>query len=162
MKSNNHILHRAAWMALYGAITLGLATGCSEVIDTRGNYPDPKVIAQIKPGKLTRSDVTRLLGTPSTVAKFERETWLYIGGRVKSVAFFRPEVLERKVLGIEFDKRGVVKEVQVHDASKTKPVDLVERETPTKGKELTFLQQLVGNVGRFGDKRDNDTFGRSR
>ena len=150
------ILRKAARALLCSAIAAGFAAGCTEVIHTRGNFPDPRIIAQIKPGKQTRGEITRLLGTPSTVAKYERETWLYIGGRVKSKAFFKPEILERKVLGIQFDKRGIVEEVRTHDASKAKAVKLVERETPTKGKELTFLQQIVGNVGRFADKEDKD------
>ena len=30
-------------------------------------------------------------------------------------------------------------------------VAMVERETPTRGKELSLLQQLFGNLGRFND-----------
>ncbi len=159
MNMTRRIVHTTARMLLCSAVAAGLTAGCSETIHTRGNFPDPKVIAQIKPGKQTRGEITRLLGTPSTIARYEQETWLYIGGRVKSKSFFKPEVLERRVLGIQFDKRGIVKEVQTHDASKAKTVELVDRETPTKGKELTFLQQLVGNVGRFADREEKDTGG---
>ena len=98
-----------------------------------------------------------MLGTPSTVATFEREIWFYIGGRVKSQSFFDPEVLERKVLTIQFDKRGVVKEVNNFDATKIEKIELVQRETSTKGKELTLLQQLIGNIGRFGTQDDDGT-----
>ncbi len=143
-------MHPLLRAALCAGIAAGLAAGCTETIHSRGNMPDPEVVAQITPGKQTRSDVTRLLGTPSTIATFEREVWLYIGGRVKSKSFFTPEILERKIVAIEFDKSGIVSEVLNHDASKVKNIKLVERETPTKGKEMTVLQQLVGNVGRFG------------
>ncbi|MBF0168164.1 MAG: hypothetical protein HQL45_11095 [Alphaproteobacteria bacterium] len=31
-------------------------------------------------------------------------------------------------------------------------VNLVERITPMAGNEMTFLEQIFGNVGRFSDK----------
>ena len=142
---------------LCAGIASGLFTGCAETIHTRGNLPDPKVVATIEPGEHTRGQITQLLGTPSTVATFEREIWFYIGGRVKSQSFFAPKVLERKVLTIEFDKRGVVKEINNFDATKIEKIELVQRKTPTKGKELTLLQQLLGNIGRFGTPKDDDT-----
>lgn len=141
---------------LFAGIVFGLITGCAETIHTRGNLPDPKTVAEIEPGEHTRAEVTKLLGTPSTIATFEREIWFYIGGRVKSQSFFAPEVLERKVLTIQFDKRGVVKEINTFDATKIEKIELVQRKTPTKGKELTLLQQLIGNIGRFGSRDDDD------
>lgn len=144
------IVRSAARFALCAGIVSGLLAGCAETVHTRGNLPDPTVVASIEPGKHTRAQITKLLGTPSTIATFEREIWFYIGGRVKSQSFFAPEVLERKVLTIQFDKRGVVKAVDNFDATKIEKIELVQRETPTKGKDLTLLQQLIGNVGRFG------------
>ncbi len=151
------IARSAVRTILCAGIVSGLFTGCAETIHTRGNLPDPKVVAAIEPGEHTRAQITQMLGTPSTVATFEREIWFYIGGRVKSQSFFDPEVLERKVLTIQFDKRGVVKEVNNFDATKIEKIELVQRETSTKGKELTLLQQLIGNIGRFGTQDDDGT-----
>ncbi len=150
------IARSAARIILCAGIVSGLFTGCAETVHTRGNLPDPKVVASIEPGKHTRAQITKMLGTPSTIATFEREIWFYIGGRVKSQSFFAPEVLERKVLTIQFDKGGVVKEVNNFDATKIEKIELVQRETPTKGKDLTLLQQLIGNVGRFGTRGGSD------
>ncbi|MEE8334536.1 MAG: outer membrane protein assembly factor BamE [Alphaproteobacteria bacterium] len=133
------------------------AAACEAQTDIRGNFPDPDALAEIKPGVHTRTDVTRLLGAPSTVATFSKETWYYIGGRVKTVAFFKPEILERQVLTVNFDAAGRVTTVEKVDATKTKKIVLVDRETPTKGKELTILQQLIGNIGRFGNRDDGGT-----
>jgi len=94
--------------------------------------------------------IREVLGSPSTIATFEKEIWYYIGGKVKTVSFFEPELLERKVLTVHFDKKGIVTGLNEKDASKNQKVLLVGRETPTRGKELTVLQQLIGNVGRFG------------
>jgi outer membrane protein assembly factor BamE (lipoprotein component of BamABCDE complex) len=143
------------------ALTLALGlllpalAACSEEVDVRGNLPDAKTIASIKPGQSTRAQVESTLGTPSSVATFDKETWYYIGGRVKTVSFFKPELLERRVIAVRFDKSGVVHDIHQLDAADGKSVALVERETPTKGKELTVLQQLIGNIGRFGGQTSN-------
>lgn len=130
------------------------ATGCEEQIDVRGNLPHAKTITSIKPGVHKRQDIEAMLGTPSAVATFDKEIWYYIGGRVKTVSFFTPEVLERKVLTVRFDENGVVESIRSSDAP-TETVQVVDRETPTKGKDITILQQLLGNIGRFSDPRGN-------
>ena len=141
---------------LASAAAIALTTGCEEKVDVRGNVPDPKLVAELKPGVHKQRDVERKLGAPSTIATFDNEVWYYINGRVKSVSFFKPELLERKVLTIRFDKKGVIQKIQEFDATKQKEVELVERETPTKGKELTFIQQIIGNIGKFGNPKGDD------
>ena len=125
-----------------------LAIGCSPIVDTRGNLPSNERLAQVKPGR-TRDQVLNLLGTPSSTAAFGDETWYYISNRTETVAFFKPEEVERKVVAIEFDRGGTVTKVRTLGLDEGKQVDLVERETPTAGNEMTLLQQLIGNIGRF-------------
>lgn len=144
--------------ALVAGLAAALLAGCTETINTRGNLPDPKVVAQIRPGQHTRTDIQQLLGTPSTVATFEKEIWFYIGGRVMSKPFFDDVVLERKVLSIRFNKRGIVSKIHNLDATGIARIKFVERETPTKGKDLTILQQMLGNIGRFGDPNADAVF----
>ena len=85
---------------LVSAAAIVLTTGCEERIDVRGNVPDPKLLAELKPGVHKRRDVEQRLGAPSTIATFDNEVWYYISGRVKSVSFFKPEVLELSLIHI--------------------------------------------------------------
>lgn len=155
----SRIRRRAAPLAAAVLLAATMAA-CQSQTDMRGNLPDPGALAEIKPGVHTRADVTRLLGAPSTVATFGKETWYYIGGRVKSVAFFKPEILERHVFTVKFDKSGRVANVKKLDDAKGRKILLVKRETPTKGKDLTVLQQLLGNIGRFGNPSEDGGIGR--
>jgi len=52
-------------------------------------------------------------------------------------------------VAIHFDPSGVVEDVKVYGPDDARQVKLVDRTTPTAGKEITVLQQLLGNVGRF-------------
>jgi outer membrane protein assembly factor BamE (lipoprotein component of BamABCDE complex) len=135
-------------LLLAGALALPLAA-CAERVDVRGNLPDIEDVAQIQPGVSTREDVVRLLGTPSTLSTFQDRTWYYIGQRQEQTAFFRPDVTDRSVLIVTFGPRGLVEETRLNTIEDAQEVDLVARETPTEGKELTILQQFFGNLGRF-------------
>lgn len=150
MNLDVNILPKFARRTLCSVALLAVLSGCEETVHLRGNTPDPQVVESIKPGTHKKADITRLLGSPSTIATFDKEIWYYIGGKVKTVSFFKPELLERKVVTVHFDKQGVVTGVNEKDASKNVEVSLIERETQTRGKELTIIQQLIGNVGRFG------------
>ena len=143
----------------YPALAVAMLTAlaaCSGEKDLHGTLPDKELIAEIKPGHTRQEDVTRILGTPSAVAAFDKQTWYYIGERTATLAFFKPNVLEHKVLVVRFSKDGVVEAIKDVDAKKDgKNVSIVDRETPTKGKELTVIQQLIGNVGRFSSDSGN-------
>ncbi|MGE5477512.1 MAG: outer membrane protein assembly factor BamE [Bacteroidales bacterium] len=143
-----NILIRPTSLAFAIALTLS-AGACTPTVDMRGNLPTPDSLAQIKPGKTTRDEVQVLLGTPSTTATFGDESWQYISSRTETTAFFKPEVKERKAISITFDRSGVVKDVVERGLQDGIAVKPVERETPTAGKELSVLEQLVGNVGKF-------------
>lgn len=142
---------RAAHGAMLAAVAMLALTGCETVVHTRGNLPSLERVAEIQPGRSNRADIEELLGTPSTRAVFDKEIWLYIGSREETSVFAKPKLLERRILTIRFNKRGIVEELKTYDATSGRLVQLVERETPTKGRELTFIEQLVGNFGRFGN-----------
>jgi outer membrane protein assembly factor BamE (lipoprotein component of BamABCDE complex) len=152
MAANKRRLRNRTRVAIGVTLLAGLAAACAPETNTHGVLPDKALISEIKPGVSSREDVTRILGTPSTVAAFDKETWYYIGARTEQVAFFQPDVLEHKVLVVHFDKAGKVEDVRDVDATKAPSVEFVDRVTPTRGRELTILQQLIGNVGRFNNK----------
>ena len=133
-----------------GVVVIALAvTACSARLDSHGNIPDPEIIESIRIGKSNRAQVSEMLGTPSARATFDQEAWYYVGTHTSKFAFFEEEVLERKVLVIRFDKQGVVRQVERLNKKDGRDVQIVDRKTPTRGKELTIIEQLLGNVGRF-------------
>ncbi|OAN50853.1 cell envelope protein SmpA [Paramagnetospirillum marisnigri] len=141
-------LHSARLSLIALSATLA-ATACDPIIELRGNLPPQEQIDQIKVGTTTRDDVQALLGTPSNVTPFGDETWHYISSVTHRKAFFEPEIKERKVLTVVFDRAGLVRAVDTKGLADGKQLVTVDRETPTAGKEMNIIQQMVGNVGRF-------------
>lgn len=139
-------------------IALGLA-GCEARIANRGFTPDAEDIAAIQPGMDSREDILRRFGSPSSTAAFRNDTWYYVGQRMETYAFYKPEVTERNVLVVQFDENGIVKDKKHLTLADGKEVELVERETPTEGRELTFLEQIFGNFGRLPSDFADDSGG---
>jgi outer membrane protein assembly factor BamE (lipoprotein component of BamABCDE complex) len=115
----------------------------------RGNHVDADALKELTVGVTTRNDVSSLLGTPTAKGSFDDNTWIYIGevtqpriGRVQGVN-------SQEVVEVTFDQGGVLRSVKHLSQKDSMPVTVVDRTTPSPGSESSFMQQLLGNVGRF-------------
>ena len=143
------ILLRPLARTIIAAAGLMVLAGCAKDIDARGNLPTPEAVTRLAPGEQTRQDVQNLLGTPATTSVFDNETWYYISSQTTQYAFYPTEELERTVYVVEFDPRGILKEVRKLDANSGREIQVASRETVTKGREYSLIEQLIGNLGRF-------------
>jgi outer membrane protein assembly factor BamE (lipoprotein component of BamABCDE complex) len=139
--------------AAFGLAVLLAVAACETTIDVRGHVPDDENLAKIQVGLQSKRDVAELLGTPSTVTPFGDETWLYISRKTSTVSFMEPKTLEQKVVAVAFDDKGRVADVRKLELADGKVVRHVARKTPAPGKELSFIEQLIGNVGKFNAPR---------
>ena len=142
------VLKAAAAASLAAGVAFGTAA-CDRKVAVRGNMPDPEVVLEVQPGYSNRNEVLQVLGSPSTVSTFQDDTWFYIGYRTEQFAFLEPEVVDRSVLVVAFNDAGVVDDTRLYTVEDGQIIDPVSRETPTEGRELTILQQLFGNIGKF-------------
>jgi outer membrane protein assembly factor BamE (lipoprotein component of BamABCDE complex) len=142
-------LRRTATALCSGLWLIGLLAGCAPTIQQEGNVPDADQVVQINPGVDDKTRVTQVLGSPSTVSSFEDRTWYYISRRTEQTAFLDPNVVEQEVLAISFDSQNIVQDMKIYGLEDGRMVAMVDRVTPTHGNDLTFVQQLLGNLGRF-------------
>ena len=56
---------------------------------------------------------------------------------------------DRRIIAVSFDDTGVVDEVAEYSLDDGRLVSYASRETPTRGRELSFIEQILGNVGRL-------------
>jgi outer membrane protein assembly factor BamE (lipoprotein component of BamABCDE complex) len=145
-------------IALLGALATG---ACDPLVDVHGHVPTPGSMSKLEVGTQSREDVLRLLGSPSTRASFNDEVWYYISQRQESVAFLEPKIVEQKVTAIYFGENGRIREIKTFGPEDGKDPGMVARKTPTVGKELTVLEQIFGNVGRFATPKGGGSPGRS-
>lgn len=138
---------------LLSATALGLLlAACTPTQATHGNIVEDYRIAEIVPGVSTRTNVLKSLGSPTTTAPFDDTVWYYLGQKTEKTGIFDPEVVDEKIVVVSFNEEGVVETISPIDANRI-DVPRVRRKTPTGGNEVTLLEQMLGNVGRF-NKRD--------
>ena len=142
----------AAIAVALGGISLA---ACVPTVDQRGHLPEPDKVSQIHPGTTTRDQVVKLLGTPSSTGVFNDKSWYYISRKTKQVAFFNPDVLDQQVYVVNFNDQGVVQSVDHKDLKDGRDIAMAPGATPAPGRELSFIEQVLGNIGRF-NKYESD------
>lgn len=145
---------------LAAAVAVLLVGACATEVNLRGNAPDTEQLSLIQPGAQSRDQVIQLLGSPTVVSTFDQHTVYYISQRTRTVTYHEPEVLTRQVIEIRFDQSDRVAGIRKYDLRDGKQVDVVERTTPTPGRQFTLLQQLLGNLGRFEGENKRPDFNR--
>ncbi|TWB22121.1 Beta-barrel assembly machine subunit BamE [Nitrospirillum amazonense] len=136
-----------------GLLGIGL-TACTPTVNNRGNLVEDRRLADVHPGTSTKEDVQKALGSPSTTSTLDANVWYYIGAITENEAFFDPDVVQQRVLQVSFNDQGVVSTVGDVDLTQQQDISPEDRETPTAGHEVTFLEQLMGNLNREKKKDD--------
>ena len=124
---------------------------CAPVIDNRGYFFDDRSVDNIEKGVTDKEAVRETFGSPSSESVLNNGAYYYIYSRFVTESYRAPEEVDRKVLAIYFDENKTVRDLAVYGLEDGIIVPIVARTTQTQGSELTALQQIFGNVGRFGD-----------
>ncbi len=128
---------------------LAFFASCSPIVDNRGHSADDADYSQIIPGQSRPEDVRAILGSPSSESNFGEKTWYYISERKETVGMHAPKVLDTKVTAIRFDENDRVVDMAEIDKDKGRDVTFVEMTTPTEGRKMSAMEQLLGNFGKF-------------
>lgn len=125
------------------------AAACAPKVDNRGYVSEVDWGREIIPGKTTKDEVLAQHGSPSSQSSFGEESWYYITQRKETTAFMATEVAQQDVMRIVFDESGVAQKVERYNQDNAQEFDMVKRTTPTEGHTLGFVEQVLGNIGRF-------------
>lgn len=148
--------HFAPFFALPLFVLTGLGlSACTPTVDIHGEIPAPELLAQVKIGESTEEQVQQILGSPSSTTAWGNQVWHYIYERTETLSFFTPRVKDYQEVTIAFDDSGKVLDIKRLGKKALKNVVMVTRETPTAGKEMTVIEQLLGNVGKFAKDKES-------
>jgi outer membrane protein assembly factor BamE (lipoprotein component of BamABCDE complex) len=137
---------RPAFAALACA---ALVAGCAPITAYHGFQAVEAKPTDIKVGEDSKSSVMERLGSPSAVATFEPNVWYYMSEVTDQVAFKRPSTKKRDVVAIAFNKADdKVEKIDTYTLKDGRIIAYNGHETPTRGRQMTILEQLLGNVGR--------------
>jgi len=134
------------WTGVALLLSVAVATGCAPTTQVHGYMPPPEDVARIRPGFDDAGSVEEILGRPSSSGVLADSAWYYVQSRVESFTYHPPRVIDRTVLAINFDQRGVVRDIHRYGLEDGRVIDLETRTTDTGGRRMGVLEQLFGNI----------------
>ncbi len=137
-------------LAFFGLAVTAVLPACTPTVDHRGYLPRQNDLQQLQVG-MSKTDVEALLGSPSTTATINStgDSYYYISSVVEQRGFLDPKEVDRKVLALRFDQFDQLESFAHYGLEDGQVVNINSRETPTRGKELSVLQEIFSNMGRF-------------
>tara|TARA_B100001778_G_scaffold332194_1_gene337965 strand:- start:1072 stop:1581 length:510 start_codon:yes stop_codon:yes gene_type:complete len=121
---------------------------CAPSRNVRGNNVDVTRLSELELGQSNKDDVVSIIGSPTSKAAFNDNIWYYIGLETVKQGFLDPKIENKQVYIASFDENEMLSSFQKLDA-KSEDIPIQSRKTPTHGKNLTLIEQFIGNVGRF-------------
>lgn len=138
--------HLAAFAILASVTGTALALeGCAGRIDRHGHVFTEADLQQIQTG-MSKDQVRVTLGTPDTTGTVGGDVFYYISSTQRTRPMGKPEVIDRKVVAIYFDEQETVQQVANYGLKDGVVFDFVKGETPSSGKKLSAIEQLLGNI----------------
>ena len=115
-----------------------------------GNLPDAQLVSILKIGIDSKKSTTQILGEPTFRGVLGDNSFYYVGTVNSKLAFLDPKLDTQFILEINFDKNNKLKKLFLYDEDESIDVSMSSLETKHSGKKLTFLQQILGNIGVGG------------
>ncbi len=131
--------------ALVAALFLA---ACAEQIRMHGFVPSDDDLDAVVVGRDTQLTVRTILGPPGTTGLEAETGWYYVRSTYRDFAYQTPEEIDREVVAVSFDDRGVVENVERFGIEDGQVVALSRRVTDDNTRGVGFLRQLFGNLGR--------------
>ena len=122
---------------------------CSATFENHGYVPTDRELEEVIVGVDTRDTVADVIGQPSSAGVLNSSGYYYVQSRWRNYAYRAPEVIDRQVLAISFDDSGVVENIERFTLEDGRVIALSRRVTDSNIKGVSFLRQLLGNLGNF-------------
>ena len=124
-------------------------SACAPVFRNHGYVPPDEDLAQIVVGQTTMDDLQGMIGRPSAQGLLTGSGWYYVGSRWRHYGAARPQEVSREVVAISFAPSGAVSNVERFGLDRGRVVVLSRRVTEGSVSEVSFIGQLLSNLGNF-------------
>lgn len=92
--------------------------------------------------------VLALMGSPTFISDIDNEKWYYLKEQVSSFLFFKPRIIKREILIVEYVNDNVVEIANLSLEDQAKEFTFDTKYTAVDDHKTNFLSKLFGNVGQ--------------
>ena len=132
-----------------GALVLVLAlAACNPPIRRHGYIPPEVELDTVAVGD-SRQAVADKIGRPSSSGLMQGGDWYYVGSTWEHRGWRAPEELAREVVAVRFDEEDRVANVERFGLEAGQVVVLSRRVTDSNIEGVSFIRQLLGNIGNI-------------
>jgi outer membrane protein assembly factor BamE (lipoprotein component of BamABCDE complex) len=135
---------------MLSGLALACLPACSPIYENHGYTPDDADLERIVVGRDTRDTVAVILGPPSVDGLLSDKGWYYVQSRWKSQGLAPAKEIDRQVVAVSFNDKGVVTNVERFGLERGQIVPLSRRVTTEPVKGESILTQLFANIGFAG------------
>ena len=132
-------------------VVMGLLTACGLETYPGGDLPTNARLSAVKKGD-SQEKVLQILGAPATqsIPLSDGTSFLVYAQNLKSSrAFMEPKEIKRDVYVYYFDKNAKLTEQKHLTLDNAQKISYDTAETTVEGQELSILDQIVQNFGRY-------------
>lgn len=122
--------------------------GCTPTYRNHGYIPPEEELQKLAVGVDTRATVESSVGPPTAGGVLSGGDFYYVRSRTKTVGMRETREINRQVLAISFDSRGVVRNIERFGLKNGRVVPLTRRVTASGVSDTSLLRQLTGNIGK--------------
>ena len=137
---------------LVPTIFLILLAGCQS-IDVRGQFVSDEAIKQINSQHPNKVELVELVGTPTYIPDYSKNTWYYIQRSLAKRAWFDPKVVKQRIVKVVFNG-DKVQEAGLLSDGQNEEISSQSAYTQTYGTQQNGIQKFVKNIGRFNKTTD--------
>jgi outer membrane protein assembly factor BamE (lipoprotein component of BamABCDE complex) len=139
---------KTGFSRLFTVIILLTLAGC-QTVDVRGQFVSDEAINEINIKKPGKNEVIDMIGTPTYIPDYTKNTWYYIQRSLSKRAWFDPKVVKQRVVKIMFNSNSKVLEAVLLEDLQNENITALGHYTKTYGTEQSGIQKFVKNIGRF-------------
>lgn len=131
------------------ALALVFLGACTPIVRNHGYVPLEEDLTLVTVGVDTRETVASAVGAPGAGGVIDSGGYYYVRSRWETVAWRAPREVDRQLVAITFDEDGVVENIERFTLEDGRVIPLSRRVTETSIRRISFIRQLLGNIGRL-------------
>jgi len=97
---------------------------------------------------MDQNSVLGIMGSPTFKSQIEDETWFYMHEKTKSFLFFKPKIIERQILTLDFAGQNIsdISKYSLEDQAQNFSFETKHSQVPEH--KIGFFKSLISNIGQ--------------